>query len=406
MLKKWFLPLIFSALSVALLLTACDTTNPPQTVAAANTPNAATLPPLQTGGQTTLIYFVTTYKSSSDFAGVLRRYNPTTRQSADVFSVHDAKIEEAQISADGQWLLYVAYILDHDELRLVRIDGRYAQTLLSAPPYAGISNAQWSPDQKQIAFAEQPPQTGPRVIYLLTLAQRHIQPELLSASQAGAPQYIPRKWLDTTRLLVTDVISNAQGSDFQHIALLDTRKGAKQQPGDLQALSSMSSQCGDFDTSADATQLFILSCSAETSAGGSSTISVQALSGGTPRVLFHSSSLLVEQIRQFTPQALLLIGNRAVWSIHSDGTGLKQLFSTGDRYEHRNFCQFTRSPWSNFARDGSLLALEGTEVGVDTHSSMLEMGSSAGGSLQAVASSFVGVVRQGSDIFLVGWTTL
>jgi hypothetical protein len=405
MLRKWFLLLTFSALSV-LLLTACDTTNPPQAALPANTPNAVALPALQTGRQTTLVYFLTIYKSSSDFTGVLRRYNPMTRKSVDVLNVHNVKIEEAQISADGQWILYVAYVIDHDELRLVRVDGRYAQTLLSAPLYAGISNAQWSPDQKQIAFAEQPPQTGPRVIYLLTLAQRHIQPELLALSQPGAPQYVPRKWLDTTRLLVTDVISNSRGADFQRIALLDTRKGANQQPGDLQALSSASGQCGDFDTSADGTQLFMLSCSAGILAGGSSTISVQALSGGAPRTIFHSSTLLVEQIRQFTPQVLLLISSRAIWSIHSDGTGLKQLFSAGDQYGRANFCQFSRSSWSNFARDGSLLALEGTEMGTDTHSSALEIGSPSGGSLQTVARGLVGVARQGSDIFLVGWATL
>jgi hypothetical protein len=92
--------------------------------------------------------------------------------------------------------------------------------------------------------------------------------------------------------------------------------------------------------------------------------------------------------------------------MHSDGTGLKQLFGSGDqRHGRANFCAFSRSAWANFARDGSLLALEVIEMGVDTHSSALVIGSPTGGSLRTVDSGSVGLLA-GSDIYLVGWTTL
>src|SRR5690242_20016913 len=109
MLRKWFLILVTLALS-AFLLVACDATSPAQTSVPANTPLAVTLPALQTSGRTMLVYFLTSRSSSTNFTDVLRRYDINTHQSVDILKFPDIKIEEAQISADGQWILYVAYV--------------------------------------------------------------------------------------------------------------------------------------------------------------------------------------------------------------------------------------------------------------------------------------------------------
>lgn len=414
MLRKWSFILLLTALG-AFGLVACDAPVPVQTADPANTPGAVTLPALHTGGHAAVVYFIPALPVSierADFTAVLRRYDPDTRQSTDVLKLSDERIEEAQISADGQWILYVAYVEDHDELRVVRLDGRYAQTLLKAPLYVGLSNVQWSPDQKSIIFAEQPPQTGPRVIYLLDLARRHLQVELTSASQPGAPQYVPREWLDNTRVLVTDVASPLQSyivqdSPFLHLAVLDTARGPGQQPASMQAVYSTDNQCGDFDASADATQIFLLSCHIGSNLTGSSTISVRSLSGGTAHSIFQSATLIISQLRRLTPQTLLLIGNQAVWSIHSDGTGLKRLFDMSHNVS-MGFCRFSRSAWSNISRDRSMYALEEIEMGTDTHVSLLNIGFSGGGEPQKIVESSVGILGNngGADIGLVGWTTL
>jgi hypothetical protein len=418
MLKKWLF-LYLLCLPGLLILVSCDMPGSAPTPLPANTPEAVTFPALQAGGHAQVVYFQPYLLDKSSYLngkvmlnGELMRYDPTTRHTSTLLQLSNVKIEEAQISADGAWILYVAYVQDHDELRVVRSDGADAQILLSAPLYAGLSNALWSPDQKSILFAEQPPQEGPTSIYLLNLAQNHLQLAFTSASKVGAPQYVPRKWLDNTRALVTDanVSYDTQNATFHQLALLDTGKGANQRPGDLQILASGNGECTDFDTSPDATQLFLLNCHRGTYPDTSveSTLSVLPLNGGSPRVIFHSTSLWINQVRWLAPQTLFLLGDKVVGRLQSDGTGgLQQLFSPGPR-QVLSFSRFTRLPWSNLARAGNLYALESIEVGTDTHGSELVVGSLDGGVPQVVGQAGVGMgeIFQGADIYLAGWITL
>jgi hypothetical protein len=202
---------------------------------------------------------------------------------------------------------------------------------------------------------------------------------------------------------------NAQdpNSTAQNIYVLDISQAASQP----RQVFNGSLQCKDFDTNGDGTQLFISSCvikASQQGETGSSTITVQPVSGGAPRTIFHSSTLIVEQIRFLQPHTLLLLTGDELWTMNTDGTGLRHISgSSGPAYQHdfQSFANYSQSAWSNVSRDGTLFALQAVQMGVDTHSSSLEYGAFSGGVLHTVASAFVGLVSPGSDVYLVGWTT-
>ena len=369
------------------------------------TPLPVTMPPTTLGTHPNVVFFTNSSPNRSNLASLLERYDTVMRQSATIVSLPGVKIEEAQLSSDGQWILFIAYVTDHDELRLVRIDGQHLQTLLAAPPYAGLHNAQWSPNQQYIVFDQQPPESGPTITYLLDIQHTQLRPLLTSGADPNTPAYTPRKWLNNTQ--VTLVSSQDPNSAAQNIYILDISKTASQ-PAQV---FSGSLQCKDFDTNGDGTQLFISSCAVKDSQQGetgSSTITVQSINGGTPRTIFHSSTLIVEQIRFLQPHMLLLLTNDELWTINIDGTGLRHISgSSGSTYQRnfQSFANYSQSSWSNVSRDGSLFALQAIQAGVDTHTSSLAYGAFSDGVLHTIARVFVGLVSPGSDVYLVGWTT-
>ena len=194
---------------LAISLAACEQALPgspnPQPSPTASTPAPlsdiplpVTMPSLTLGTHPNVVFFTNGNTSRTSFNGLLERYDTVTQKSADVISMPGVKIEEAQLSSDGQWILSIAYITDHDELRLVRIDGQHLQTLLAAPPYAGLNSAQWSPNQQFIVFDQQPPESGPTITYLLDIQRTQLHPLLASGNGQNTPAYAPRESFTTT----------------------------------------------------------------------------------------------------------------------------------------------------------------------------------------------------------------
>jgi eukaryotic-like serine/threonine-protein kinase len=407
MLKKRLLACTLLGL-LAAFIAACSTPTPtpigkpPATYPPAGTPGAVVMPPLSLGTHANIVYFVNSYSSRTSFSGILKRYDTTTQKSLNVSAMPNVKIEEAQLSRDGQWILFIAYVTDHDELRLVRVDGQYLQTVLYGQPYEGFSNARWSPNQQYIVFDRQPAVSGPTITYLLDIQHKHLQPELVPPDQPGALNYAPRKWIDNTHVALVGFTNTY--SPFQNIYILDTQKGANQQPGDLQQITTGTQTCYDFDTSDDASQLFISTCTYSRQQG-TSTITVRPIKGGASQTIFRSSTLAIQQIRVLRPHTLLLLTQNEFWSIHTDGTGLTRILTGNDQFRRQAFSPFSQNSWSNISRDGSLFALQSIEMGVDTHSSSLDFAAFSDGTLHNVASAFVGLLSPGSDVFLVGWTT-
>jgi len=415
MLKK--LLLAWSLLSLlAISLAACSQTPPgsphPQPGPAtgtpapvSDTPLAVTMPPLALGTHPNVVFFTNSNSNQASLSGLLERYDRVTQKSADVIRMPGVKIEEAQLSSDGQWILFIAYVTDHDELRLVRIDGQHLQTLLAAPPYAGLNSAQWSPDQRFIVFDQQPPESGPTITYLLDIQHVQLRTLLTSGNGPDTPAYAPRKWLNATQVALVSA-QNPNGP-MQNIYILDISKAASQP----RQVYSGSLQCKDFDTNSDGTQLFMSSCTLKDSQQGetgSSAITVQPINGGTPRTIYHSSTLIVQQIRFQQPRTLLLLATTGLWTINADGSGLRRIFATNGPLYQRNFQSFapySQSSWSNVSRDGALFALQAIQAGVDTHTSSLAYGAFSDGVLHTFASAYVGLVSPGSDVYLAGWTT-
>ncbi|MBA2395732.1 MAG: hypothetical protein H0V70_23650 [Ktedonobacteraceae bacterium] len=91
--------------------------------------------------------------------GALMRYDVTTGSKTTILKLAHANIEEAHLSRDGQWILFVDQIYDAamqyykvPELQLVRIDGQELQTLYCDTQSKGLSSLAWSSDQQHIAF--------------------------------------------------------------------------------------------------------------------------------------------------------------------------------------------------------------------------------------------------------------
>ncbi len=369
------------------------------------TPQPVTMPPITLGTHPNVVYFTNNNPNGSNLDGLLKRYDTVMRQSVTIASMPGVKIEDAQLSSDGQWILFIAYVTDHDELRLVRIDGQHLQTLFAAPPYAGLHNAQWSPNQQYIVFDQQPAESGPTVTYLLDIQHTQLHTLLTSGAEPNAPTYAPRKWLNDTQIAL--VRNQDPNSTAQNIYILDISK-ANSQP---RQVYSGSLQCKDFDTNGDGTQLFISSCAIKDSQQGetgSTTITMQSVNGGTAQTIFHSSTLAVEQIRFLQPHTLLLLTSDEVWTINTNGTGLRHVAGTSSTKYLPTFLSFapnSQSSWSNVSRDGTLFALQAVQAGVDTHTSSLEYIAFSDGVLHTFASAFVGLVAPASDLYLAGWTT-
>jgi eukaryotic-like serine/threonine-protein kinase len=388
---------------LVLALAACANTpeKPPVKAPPYNTSFPVSMPPLRAGTHPNVVYFTTTYSDYTHFSGIISRYDTTTGQTAQVSKIPGATIEEAQLSRDGQWVLFVAFLTDHDELRLVRLDGQDLQTLLDAPPYAAIRSAQWSPDQRAIIFDELPPQAGPVITYLLDIPHHSLQTVLTPPDRSGALYYVPHKWLDATRVLMVRILNSY--SPAQNVYLLDTSQGANQPLSNLQQLYTGTFKCGDFDTSDDAASLFVSSCT--TTGSRSTTITAYPLKGGSPRAILQSSTLAAAQLGFLSPDSLLLLTSNELWTMRAGGTALTRVLAASDQSTRLSFNSFSQDAWSNVSRDGSLFAMPSIQMGVDTHGSSLAYGTFRDGILHPIASTYIGILGLGTDIFLAGWTT-
>lgn len=406
MTKKLLLTIVSICL-LAMLFAACKTNIPPHdgVKSPADTPFAVTMPALTLGTRQNIVYYTKSYSNRTDFVGVISRFDTATQKSVAILTLPDVSVQDAQLSPDGQWILYVARLTDHDELRMVRLDGTFNQTLLNSQPYGALTDIQWSPNQQDVLFDEEPPQSGPFITYLLDIPHQHLQVEIAPSNSTNALSFAPRKWLDNTRVLLIGTAPDDYATP-QNIYLLDIQKGAQQQVSDLQQVYSGALQCTDADGNGDGSQLFISTCKTGSYSTGSSTITVQSAKGGTAHTIFTSQTLAVQQIRFLAPHTLLLLTFNTLWKMNTDGTGLTRMLTSANTYTGFMWSQYTQYPWSNVSRDGTFYALLSTSHGVDTSSTELAYASFNGDKLQGIASAFSGLVLPASEVTLIGWTTM
>jgi hypothetical protein len=92
---------------------------------AAGTARAAVTARLALGSHPNIVYIV----NGPTHLGTLKRYDVTTGAKTEIANLSNTNISEAQLSADGQWILFVAISGTQAKLQMIRMDGQGLQTL-------------------------------------------------------------------------------------------------------------------------------------------------------------------------------------------------------------------------------------------------------------------------------------
>lgn len=339
-----------------------------------------------------------------------------------------ALITEAQVSANGQWLLFVTQTLGAAEIQMVRMDGKGLQTLYCAPPNT-VHSLQWSPDASRIIFS-QVAISGLWNLSLFDMASGTIQPELVQLNSALLG-YEARTWFDNNRVYVVGVPNPLLSASTRGLFALDTSKGAHQKPSDLIQIikPSQSPDCRSFDSDYSSTVLITSQChqtfpagSNEIGAlGGPSSIVAQDVTGGSQRTIYTSQEQAVMQVRMLghASNALLLTTAKldpttvglananatpnGLWKMNLDGSGLTNL-AQSDPFSLCEFNQFTQYPWSNISLDNRLYALEVLQVLGKSASITLQVGSLSGNTSASV--TFENGSANLGLLAIAGWTSM
>ncbi|HLX56551.1 MAG TPA: hypothetical protein VKR83_05975 [Ktedonobacteraceae bacterium] len=371
----------------------------------AGTARATVFAPLVLGPHQNIVYIFNQGSSN----GEIKRYDVSTGQKVVIAAFPKNSIGEAQISADGQWVLFSTDDAQGAEvaLHLVRMDGQGLQTLYCSPN--GIGNIHWSPDQKTVVF------TDGNVVDLLDLASGHLWEELSPASTTDSIGRWPATWLDNTHFYTTSDPNGpgqrgAAGDSQENLYALDTTKGGFQDGNTLIRVFDYSGFCLSFASSIDAAKLFVSTCRVVSAMSaniqqGPSTILAEPALGGTPTVVYSTPTLAITMVRVITRTTMLLLvqnlsgdtSNNGLWKMNLDGTGLTRLTTSGaGQWSVLNGT--SQFPWSNASRDGNLYAIK---VGSNNETT-LQVGSLTGGS----PSTFASVSNTVGAVYIVGWTTM
>ena len=418
------------------LLASCSTTTPP--VTSKTTPTASIMPPghrmvtptvapttmaipptqtncplegaramitapLALGQHQNIVYTLNQGTYDLPTHGKLIRYDTQTGRKTELLTVDHAHIYEAQVSADGQWVLFVTTTGNTNRqtrLQLLRMDGQGLQTLLCAPGYS-IQQIQWSPDQHYLVYYNIVNDRG--VVYLLNMLTGKLQTELTTPPQVGL---LLRTWFDATHIYISD-----RGTDtlYTYLYLLDIKKGAQQHLSNL--LTVLFQEYGDFDSSDDGSSLFTTDGNCrDGSCNGPSHIAIQSIAGGPKHTIYHSDAYDAVAVRVIDHNRLLfIIGNsplvtdtshNGLWEMNLDGSNLTHLIKTSIiQYSFVNYS--SQVPWSNISRDTSMYVLQVNEFKslIETHS--LLVGSVLGTKPKVFAS-----IADGSQLGVVGWTIM
>ncbi|HLQ10730.1 MAG TPA: protein kinase [Ktedonobacteraceae bacterium] len=380
------------------------------TCPANGTGRAPVLTGMSLGSAPNLVYFVNEFQGNTSTFGTLKRYDTITGTKTEIVKIPNTRIDSAQLSGNGQWILFSAHIAGHVKLAVVRMDGQGLQTLACAPAGTRISSPQWSVDQKLIVF-DVSPNTGGAIIYLLVVASGLLQTELTPPASGLA--YLPRTWLDNTRVLMVGYVPNSD-APAQNIYILDTTLGPNQQSSNLQQFAAVATFCWNFDSSFDGKTIFFNQCTPG-NPEGSSTVAAQSTVGGAPASqVFSSSTLAISAVRVFdkTDAFLLATTSNSALGVSGDHSkdGLYKIATDGSNNViplvlasnglTPALNAYSQYYWSNVSRDQSLYALEEYGTSGSNATYTILYGSMNGGASTTIAS--IG----GTELEVAGWTTM
>lgn len=394
----------------------------------AGTVRAAVTAPLALGKDANIVYLVTEYNASSSAStSTLKRFDVTTGAKTEILKVSGVTFDSPQLSADGQWILFVSSTGHSDELQMVRMDGQGLQTLYCLPA-GGIQKALWSTNQQQVLISASAAPNGFTGLYLLNLVKGTIaqvfKPTTGSNPILGSVFVSPITWLNNSQVYVS--FADFPIAPASKIGLLNTDHGV-QTISDLKTVfqqtlgSPHNYPCYDADSSFDASTLYISlcggisapNCSGSCSLGtreGPSTINTERATGGNANTILSSQTMGIASVRSISSNTLLLLvhnfsenhpfnaSQNGLWRVATSGSGLTRL-TTEASGTTTSLCPFSQNPWSNVSRDGSMYAFQTMTNGYPT-TYALAFGQLNGGAPQTLASI------TGTHLDLIGWTTM
>ena len=77
---------------------------------AGGTARAAVMTPLTLGSHRNIVYIVNEYQGHNPTFGTLKRYDVTSGNKTEIIKLPNVSMNDAQISADGQWIVFSASI--------------------------------------------------------------------------------------------------------------------------------------------------------------------------------------------------------------------------------------------------------------------------------------------------------
>lgn len=374
---------------------------------ASNHARTAVMTPYSRGGDQTIVYIVNESDASGNPTfGTVKIFNIVSGKKLELAKAANTSISEAQVSNDGQWVLFVAAVAGRSELRLVRIDGQELQTLFCAPTGTNIIYSQWSINQRHIIF-DTFPQSGEPTVYLLTPQTGSLQVEITPPSSGYA--LVARTWLDDNRVLMVGLVPNADAPQT-NIYVLDIRAGAPQQTSNIPPLfTSTTSPCWDFDSSYDEQSLFITQC-AQNNGGDSSTISQLPVNGGAATPVLNSSTIGYGTVRVINMDSTKLLslgssvangqGTEGAYLIDTQNPTHPLLLTSMDVNSGSfGFNSFSQYYWANVSRDHSMYTIATTKITGSAREYIISYG-------QLDGSALTSFVDYNQYMAVAGWTTI
>jgi len=364
----------------------------------------AVFAPLALGSHQNLVY---TYNASG--SAFLKRVDTSTGTKTTIVNLtRGAAIYSAQLSTDGQFILFVTKYAHSAELQMVRLDGQGLQTLYCAEPVNGlpnfIENALWSPNQQLTVFEEENPGGAPGapVVKLYNLLTGAVQTYITPGTRFG---YAPRQWLNNTEVYLTGSYPSLIAAPA-NVFILDIAKGTNQQ-NNTRKIVDIKGYNWEMNLSTDGKKLLLSQCADtpdQTDPNAPSIISSQNVTGGVLKPIYISHVFAITQVRVINSNTLLMVlGGKfgsdpqaGLWKMNMDGTGLVHLTQNGKLLSE------TRTTWASISRNGTLYATIGYDYVGDGNTLPYKVlyGSLSGGTTTQVA-----LTHRGESAAIVGWTT-
>ena len=390
----------------------------------AGTARPAIMRTLVLGQLQNLVYIYNEVPQNTTIAfGHLRRYDVSNGHKAEIVS-SGVRIDQAQISADGQWVLFLSIPDARGDsqhsamLQMVRMDGEGLQTLYCFPTttYSGSTRSsklpiafQWSVDQKSIVISVNTNNTISQ-IFLLDVASGTIH-QIFQDQNDALYSYSVITWLDNTHFYVVKQGTSAPTPPAT-IYLMDASTATLAKPGLNQILTTPTRMSYyALDSSYDGTLLYSSYCLLAGSPF-STNIQVGPATGGARHTIYQKQpNECIQALRAISSNTLLMLMQVAhagtfesqVWTMNLLSNSTKTLTTLTNKnsgqagYSLNPTSQF---PWSNVSRDGGFYALQAIDP-IATNQTIL-VSSLKGGDPTAVAVTNPG----NSSVSLAGWTTL